>query len=75
MRQLLARRASRRCDGVDAPIADGRPSGQDVIHVYLRVFPGSSGDGFRLDADWRTRPRPEPIAVAQQLRLGLAIIL
>jgi diadenosine tetraphosphate (Ap4A) HIT family hydrolase len=37
-----------RCEGVNLHLADGRPAGQEVMHVHLHVIPRFKGDGFGL---------------------------
>lgn len=59
------------CEGVNLFLADGAAAGQEVFHTHVHVFPRFSGDGFRIDADWRARGRDELDAVAGQLRAGL----
>jgi diadenosine tetraphosphate (Ap4A) HIT family hydrolase len=36
------------CDGVNLFLADGRPAGQEVMHVHLHVIPRFTGDGHHL---------------------------
>ena len=52
-------------------LADGEAAFQEVFHVHLHVFPRNVGDGFRIEADWRARPRAELDDTAAQLREGL----
>jgi histidine triad (HIT) family protein len=56
------------CEGVNMLLADGEAAGQEVFHVHLHVFPRTSGDGFRTDADWRRRDREELNATAERIR-------
>ncbi len=65
------RRTTLRCDGVNLFLADGEAAFQEIFHTHLHVFPRYAGDGFRIDADWRTRDRPELDAFAEQVRAGL----
>ena len=37
-----------RCEGVNLFLADGRPAGQEVMHVHLHVIPRFHGDGRHL---------------------------
>ena len=37
-----------KCDGVNLFLADGRPAGQEVMHVHLHVIPRFIGDGHHL---------------------------
>ena len=60
------------CEGVNMFLADGEAAFQEVPHVHLHVFPRTPGDGFRIDAEWRERPRPQLDAAAAQVRDGLA---
>jgi diadenosine tetraphosphate (Ap4A) HIT family hydrolase len=53
-------------------LADGEAAFQEVFHVHLHVFPRTPGDGFRIDADWRVRPRAELDESAERVRSGLA---
>jgi histidine triad (HIT) family protein len=62
-----------RCEGINLFLADGEAAFQEVFHVHLHVFPRYTGDSFRIDADWSTRPsRDELDAVAKQVRAGLS---
>jgi histidine triad (HIT) family protein len=36
------------CKGVNLFLADGRPAGQEVMHVHLHVIPRFQGDGHHL---------------------------
>ena len=36
------------CEGVNLFLADGRPAGQEVMHVHLHVIPRFHGDGHHL---------------------------
>ena len=56
------------CDGVNLFLADGEAAFQEVFHVHLHVFPRTTGDGFRIDADWRERPRAELDDAAERIR-------
>lgn len=71
-RLARALRASHlRCEGINLFLADGRAAFQEVFHVHLHVFPRFAGDGFRIDADWRVRERPELDRNAAAVRAGL----
>ena len=59
------------CDGVNLFLADGEAAFQEVFHVHLHVFPRATGDGFRIDADWRERPRAELDDAAECIRGGM----
>jgi len=59
------------CEGVNMFLADGEAAFQEVFHVHLHVIPRTSGDGFRIQADWRKRNRAELDATAQEVREGL----
>ncbi|NNH08825.1 HIT family protein [Cellulomonas fimi] len=59
------------CDGVNMFLADGEAAFQEVFHVHLHVFPRTPGDGFRIDADWRVRPRAELDDSAALVRAAL----
>jgi diadenosine tetraphosphate (Ap4A) HIT family hydrolase len=59
------------CDGVNMFLADGEAAFQEVFHVHLHVFPRTAGDGFRIEADWRVRPRDELDEAAARVRAGL----
>lgn len=65
------RRSGLPCDGVNLFLADGEAAFQEVFHVHLHVFPRTTGDGFRIDADWRERPRAELDDAAERIRGGL----
>jgi len=65
------RRTSVACEGVNVFLADGEAAGQEVLHTHLHVFPRSVDDGFRIEADWRVRPRSELDDVAAALRQAL----
>ena len=69
---LGLRRSGLRCEGVNLFLADGEAAFQEVWHVHLHVVPRFRGDGFRLEADWRVRPRDELDAAAAAVRRGLA---
>lgn len=60
------------CEGVNLFLADGEAAFQEVFHVHLHVFPRTAGDGFRIEADWRERPRAELDETAERVRAGLA---
>jgi len=50
-----------KCEGVNLFLADGRPAGQEVLHVHLHVIPRFAGDGHHL----RFHPayfKPTPLA-------------
>lgn len=68
---LALRRSSLRCDGVNLFLADGAAAFQEVFHTHLHVFPRYPGDGFRIQADWRTRDRSELDATAAAVKGGL----
>ena len=68
------RRSGLRCEGVNLFLADGEAAFQEIPHVHLHVFPRYRGDSFRLDAEWRIRPRAELDAAAEQVRAGLSAI-
>ncbi|NKY38218.1 HIT family protein [Cellulomonas septica] len=71
-RMAAALRASELpCDGVNLFLADGEAAFQEVFHLHLHVFPRTPGDGFRISADWRVRPRPELDEAAARVRAGL----
>ena len=59
------------CEGVNLFLADGEAAFQEVFHVHLHVFPRTIGDGFRIDADWRERPRAELDDAARRVRGGM----
>lgn len=59
------------CEGVNLFLADGEAAFQEVFHVHLHVFPRTPGDGFRIEADWRERPRAELDEAAKRVRSGL----
>jgi diadenosine tetraphosphate (Ap4A) HIT family hydrolase len=63
--------ASVRCDGVNPFLAHGEAAFQEVFHAHLHGFPRTAGDGFRIDGDWRLRPRTELDTVARDLRDAL----
>lgn len=74
-RRLAAalRRSGLPCEGVNLFLADGEAAFQEVFHVHLHVFPRTTGDGFRIDADWRERPRAELDDAAERIRGGLGL--
>jgi histidine triad (HIT) family protein len=37
-----------KCEGVNLFLADGRPAGQEVMHVHLHIIPRFRGDGHHL---------------------------
>lgn len=59
------------CEGVNLFLADGEAAFQEVFHVHLHVFPRTTGDGFRIDADWRDRSRAELDDAAERIRGGM----
>ncbi|MFB9432770.1 HIT family protein [Streptoalloteichus tenebrarius] len=65
------RRSELRCEGVNLFLADGAAAGQEIPHVHLHVFPRHAGDGFRLSADLRVRPRDELDGIASAVRAAL----
>ncbi|MCL2424070.1 MAG: HIT family protein [Micrococcales bacterium] len=60
------------CEGVNLFLADGAAAFQEVPHVHLHVFPRTSDDSFRIEANWQSRPRTELDEAAEQVRAGLA---
>lgn len=60
------------CEGVNMFLADGEAAFQEVPHVHLHVFPRTAGDGFRINADWRVRPRAELDDAAAKVRAGFS---
>jgi diadenosine tetraphosphate (Ap4A) HIT family hydrolase len=67
------RRSGLPCEGVNLFLADGEAAFQEVFHVHLHVFPRTTGDGFRIDADWRERPRAELDDAAERIRGGMGL--
>lgn len=65
------RRSRLPCDGVNLFLADGEAAFQEVFHTHLHVFPRTEGDGFRIQAAWRVRPRHELDEAAQAVRMAL----
>ena len=65
------RRSGFPCEGVNLFLADGEAAFREVFHVHLHVFPRTTGDGFRIDADWRERPRAELDDAAERIRGGM----
>lgn len=61
------------CEGVNMFLADGEAAFQEVFHVHLHVFPRTPGDGFRIDANWSRRQRPELDEAAARVSDGLAV--
>ena len=66
------RRSGVPCEGVNLFLADGEAAFQEVFHVHLHVVPRSVDDNFRIEADWRARPREELDRTAAAVRAGLA---
>ena len=64
------RRSGLPCDGVNLFLADGEAAFQEVFHVHLHVVPRTAGDGFRLQAKWRSPSRAELESVAARVRDG-----
>lgn len=62
------RRSDLRCDGVNLFLADGAAAFQEVFHLHLHVLPRFPGDGFRIRADSRVRPRTELDRTADLVR-------
>jgi len=60
------------CEGVNLFLADGEAAFQEGFHVHLHVFRRTPSDGFRIDPDWRVRPRAELDESAERVRSGLA---
>ncbi len=46
--EIALRTSGIRCEGVNLYLADGRPAGQEVMHVHLHVIPRFPGDGHHL---------------------------
>ncbi len=46
--EVAIRTSGIRCEGINLFLADGRPAGQEVMHVHLHIIPRFSGDGHRL---------------------------
>jgi histidine triad (HIT) family protein len=68
------RKSGIRCEGVNLFLADGRPAGQEVMHVHLHVIPRFSGDGhhLRFSPAYFTRPSSEELETSAELiRQGL----
>lgn len=59
------------CEGVNFFLADGEVAFQEVFHVHLHVFPRTPGDGFRIEADWRERPRAELDDASKRIRSSM----
>lgn len=57
-----------RCEGVNLFFADGEAAFQEVFHSHLHVFPRFSGDGFRIDANWKGRSQGSLAASAAAIR-------
>jgi len=57
------RQSSIQCQGVNLFLADGRPAGQEVMHVHLHVVPRFQGDGhhLRFSPAYFTRPSEEEL--------------
>jgi histidine triad (HIT) family protein len=62
------------CVGANMFLADGCAAFQEIFHVHLHVVPGTPGDGFHIDANWRRRDRKELDATAEQVRLGISAL-
>lgn len=60
------------CEGVNLFLADGEAAFQEVFHVHVHVIPRFGGDGFRIEAAWRTQKRNDLDAAAASIRRGLA---
>lgn len=60
------------CEGVNLFLADGEAAFQEIFHVHLHVFPRIPGDGFRIEADWRQRPRAELDNAAERIQNSMA---
>ena len=58
-------------EGVNLSLADGEAAFREAFHVHHHVFPRTTGDGFRIDADWRERPRAELDDAAERIRGGM----
>jgi histidine triad (HIT) family protein len=65
------RRSGLPCEGVNLFLADGEAAFQEVFHTHLHVIPRTVGDGFRIDADWRSPSRGELDSVAAVVRAAL----
>jgi histidine triad (HIT) family protein len=68
------RKSGIRCEGVNLFLADGRPAGQEVMHVHLHVIPRFSGDGhhLRFSPAYFTRPSSKELETnAELIRRGL----
>lgn len=62
------------CEGINLFLADGEAAFQEVFHAHLHVFPRTPGDGFTLNAEAWSRPRPgedELDANAEAIRTAL----
>jgi histidine triad (HIT) family protein len=68
------RKTGLKCEGVNLYLADGRPAGQEVMHVHLHVIPRFHGDGhhLRFSPAYFTRPSTAELEqTAQQIRQQL----
>jgi histidine triad (HIT) family protein len=52
-----------KCEGVNLFLADGRPAGQEVMHVHLHVIPRFRGDGhhLRFSPAYYAHPSPDEL--------------
>jgi histidine triad (HIT) family protein len=63
-----------KCEGVNLFLADGRPAGQEVLHVHLHVIPRFRGDGhhLRFSPQYFTLPSSEKLRqTAEMIRIQL----
>ena len=68
------RRSGLPCEGINLFLADGEAAFQEVFHVHLHVIARSPGDGFAIDAEAWSRPKPsraELDANAKAIRAAL----
>ena len=71
---VAIRRSGLPCEGINLFLADGEAAFQEVFHVHLHVIARTPGDGFTIDAEAWSRPKParaELEAHAEAIRAAL----
>jgi histidine triad (HIT) family protein len=63
------RKTSLKCEGVNLFLADGRPAGQEVMHVHLHIIPRYHGDGHHLRFSPAYFTRPSATELKQNAQL------
>jgi histidine triad (HIT) family protein len=63
------------CEGINIFLANRETAFQEVPHIHLHVFPRFTGDDFKIEADWSSRPsRRELDGLVDRIRSSYAAL-